>query len=101
MKKIIFIILITSILSITNAVTDEMNCAQFEKISAKYLECKATLLKKKTKELKLKATVGAEDLKEKVTKNANDGKKKFDKSTLKEKLIKFKNSKTLKQFMEK
>ena len=101
MKKILFIILITSILTITNVVAEAINCTQLEKISAKYLECEAKNIKNKSKEIKLKVTLGAKELKEKITKNAEDGKKKFNKSTLKEKLIKFKNSKTLTQFMEK
>jgi len=33
--------------------------------------------------------------------NANESKEKIDKSSLKEKLVKFKNSKTLTQFTEK
>ena len=45
--------------------------------------------------------MGAEELKEKITINAKSGKKKFDKLNLKEKLVKFKNSKSLTEFMEK
>tara|TARA_B100000787_G_scaffold103576_1_gene76714 strand:+ start:489 stop:794 length:306 start_codon:yes stop_codon:yes gene_type:complete len=101
MIKIIFKILIISVLIITNAAADKIDCSQFEKVSAKFLECKAINLKGKSKKLKLKAKVGTEILKEKITTKAMDGKKKFDKSTLKEKLIKLKNSKTLTQFMEK
>ena len=101
MKKILFTLIITTILIITNVVAEKVDCEQLEKISAKYLECKARGLGEKSKEIKLKATIGAEELKEKITTNAKDGKKKFDKSTLKEKLIKFKNSETLTQFMEK
>ena len=101
MKKILFTLIITTILIITNVVAEKVDCEQLEKISAKYLECKARNLKNKSKEIKLKAIFGAEELKEKITTNTKDGKKKFDKSTLKEKLIKFKNSETLTQFMEK
>jgi len=46
-------------------------------------------------------TVGAEKLKEKISKDAKNGKKKFDKSSLKEKLVKFKNNKSLTEFLEK
>ena len=46
-------------------------------------------------------SVGVEELKDKITTNAKSGKKKFDKSSLKEKLVKFKNSKTLTEIMEK
>jgi len=100
-KKILFVISITSILIITNVAAEKIDCTQLEKISTKYLECKAKNIKNKSKKIKLKAIAGAEELKEKITTNTNDGKKKFDKSRLKEKLIKFKSSKTLTQFMEK
>ena len=101
MKKIIFIALITSVLIMSNAIAEKIDCTQFDKVSAKYIECSTKNLKEKSSELKLKATVGAEELKEKITTNAKSGKKKFDKRDLKEKLVKFKNSKTLIEFMEK
>ena len=101
MKKIIFTLLFSWLLITSNAIAKKIDCSQFDKISAKYLECSANNLKKKSSELKLKATVGAEELKEKITTNAKSGKKKFDKLNLKEKLVKFKNSKTLTEFMEK
>ncbi len=101
MKKILFTILITLTLVITNGIAEEIDCTQFDKVSAKYLECSAKNLKEKSSELKLKATVGAEELKEKITTNAKSGKKKFDKLNLKKKLVKFKNSKSLTEFMEK
>ena len=100
MKKIIFITLITSIL-MSNAMAEKIDCNQFEKVSAKYIECSAKNLKEKSSELKLKATVGAEELKEKITTNAKNSKTKFNKLNLKEKLVKFKNSKSLTKFMEK
>ena len=101
MKKIVFTILITWILFTTNALTNKIDCTQFDKVSAKYIECSAKNLKKKSSELKLKATVEAEELKKKIVKNTKDSKKKFDKSSLKEKLVKFKNSKSLTEFLEK
>ena len=79
MKKIMFITLITCALVTTNIMAEKIDCAQFDKLSAKYLECQTTNLKIKSKE----------------------NKDKFDNSTFKEKLIKFKNSKTLTKFMEK
>ena len=85
----------------SNAVAEKIDCTQFDKVSAKYIECSAKNLKEKSSELKLKVTVRAEELKEKITTNAKSGKKKFDKLNLKEKLVKFKNSKTLTEFMEK
>ena len=101
MKKIIFTTLIIWSLVAANAIAEKIDCTQFDKISAKYLECSAKNLKEKSSELKLKATVGAEELKEKITTNVKNSKTKFDKSSLKEKLVKFKNSKTLTEFMEK
>ena len=101
MKKIIFITLITSVLIMTNAMAEKIDCTQFDKVSAKYLECSAKNIKEKSSELKLKATVGAEELKQKITTNAKNSKKKFNKSSLKKKLVKFKNSKSLTEFMEK
>ncbi|MDA9200913.1 hypothetical protein N9O53_03655 [Candidatus Pelagibacter ubique] len=100
MKKIVFITLITSVL-MSKTMAEKIDCNQFKKVSAKYIECSAKNLKEKSSELKLKATVGVEELKDKITTNAKSGKKKFDKSSLKEKLVKFKNSKTLTESMEK
>ena len=79
MKKIVFTVLITWMVITTNALTDKIDCTQFDKVSAKYIEGSAKNLKEKSSELKLKATVGAEELKEKITINAKSGKKKFDK----------------------
>ena len=101
MKRIIFTTLITWVLITANVIAEKIDCTQFDKVSAKYLECTARNLKEKSSELKLKATIGAEELKEKITINAKNSKTKFNKSSLKEKLVKFKNSKSLTEFMEK
>ena len=101
MKRIIFTTLITWVLITANALAEKIDCTQFEKVSAKYIECSAKNLKEKSSELKLKATIGAEELKEKITINAKNSKTKFNKLKLKEKLVKFKNSKSLTEFMEK
>ena len=100
MKKIIFTTLITLMLVTANAIAEKIDCTQFDKVSAKYLECSANNLKEKSSKLKLKAAVGVEELKQKITTNAKNSKTKFNKSSLKEKLVKFKNSKTLTEFME-
>ena len=89
MIKIVFF-LITFFISLSNSIAEEIDCNQFDKLNAKYVECSALKLKEKSKDLKNTAV-------EKI----DDGKKKFDSSVLKEKLIKFKNSKTLSEFMEK
>ena len=57
--------------------SDEIDCTQFKKLSAKYIECNATKLKEKTNE------------------KVKSGKEKFDKSGIKDKFKKFKESKTL------
>ena len=90
MKKIIFKNLILSILSTSNTLAEMINCNQFEKISAKYLECKAKNIKDKSKQVK-----------KKIVKKKEQQKEKFNRSNLKKKLIKFKNSKTLTNYVEK
>ena len=62
---------------------EDLNCNQFEKLSTKYIECNAKKLKNNTNN--------------KVV----EGKKKFNNSLLKEKLIKFKNSENLMDFLKK
>ena len=101
MKKIVFTVLIFSILNITNVVADHIDCTQFDKISAKYLECNAVNLRERSSAIQLKVAVGAEIIKEKITTSTKKNKKKFNKSIFKEKFVKFKNSKTLTEFMEK
>ena len=101
MKKIIFTTLITLALVTANAIAEKIDCTQFDKVSAKYLECSTINLKEKSSELKLKATVGVKELKQKIITSAKNSKTKFNKSSLKEKLVKFKNSKSLTEFMEK
>ena len=101
MKRIIFTTLITWVLIMANALAKKIDCTQFNKVSAKYLECSTKNIKEKSSELKLKVIVEAEEFKEKITTNAKNSKTKFNKSSLKEKLVKFKNSKSLTGFMEK
>ena len=101
MKRIIFTTLITWVLITANVIAEKIDCTQFDKVSAKYLECSAKNIKEKSSELKLKVIVGAGEFKEKITTNAKNSKTKFNKLNLKEKLVKFKNSKSLTEFMEK
>ena len=80
--KIIFTYLFSLLIfSIANA--QKMDCSQFKKLSAKYIECKT------------------KNLKETASQKLKKGKKKFDNSSLKDKLIKFKNSKSHSEFMKK
>ena len=101
MKKIIFTTLITWVLVTTNTTAKKVDCTQFDKVSAKYLECSTKNIKEKSSGLRLKLIAGTEKLKKKIASSAKSGKKKFDKLNLKEKLVKFKNSKSLTEFMEK
>ena len=77
------------------------DCNKFEKLSKEYAKCNAKLLKKNAEDLKIKTSEKTESLKKKATVKIDENKKKFNKSKLKEKLIKFKNSKNHKEFMEK
>ncbi len=83
MKYKLLISLIYLLFFSSFTLAEEMNCDQFEKLSAKYIECNAKKLKN--------------DTNNKVV----EGKKKFDNSLLKEKLIKFKNSENLMDFLKK
>ena len=48
MKKIIFTSLITWTLIETNTIAEKIDCTQYDKVSAKYLECSTINLKEKT-----------------------------------------------------
>ncbi len=89
--KIIKILILSIILFYTNqSIVLAQDCSKLGKLSKEYAECNAKLLKK-----------NAEVLKNKASDKIEQGKKKFNKSKLKEKLIKFKNSKNHKEFMDK
>ena len=79
--KLFAYLIILTITSINSSTADD--CNKFDKLSKEYAKCTAKLIKEKTSE------------------KYNEGKKKFNKLNLKEKLIKFKNSKSQKEFMEK
>ncbi len=89
--KIIKILILSIILFYTNqSIVLAKDCNKLDKLTKEYAECNAKLLKK-----------NAEVLKNKASDKIEQGKKKFNKSKLKEKLIKFKNSKNHKEFMDK
>ena len=81
---IIFIILL-----IQNTLAEEKDCNQYDKLSKEYAKCNSLLLKDKTLEIK-----------ENTTKKINKINDKFNKSDLKKKLLKFKNSKSHKEYKE-
>ena len=97
--KIFILITILSYIGIKNSFAKD--CSTFDKLSKEYAKCNAKLLKKNVENLKIKTSEKTESLKKKATAKIDEGKKKFNKSKLKEKLIKFKNSKNHKEFMEK
>ena len=90
MKKIITLIYIAILISISNAKGDHNNCSELDKLSKDYTKCIAEKAKDKGKEIKEKVT--SEETKNKISKFG---------STLKKNFNKFKNSKTLKEFKEK
>ena len=80
LKFFIYLIILT-ISNINLSVADV--CDKFDKLTKEYTKCKTELIKEKTSE------------------KFKEGKKKLNKLNLKDKLIKFKNSKSHKEFMEK
>ena len=90
MKKIKVLILFTSLIWINPSTVLAQDCSQLDKLSKEFAECNANLLKKNAKSLKGKASD-----------KFKEGKNKFDKFKLKEKLLKFKNSKSHTDFIKK
>ena len=92
--KITKLIILTLFLSFLNfSVTIANECDKYDKLSKEYAKCKSEKLKNKTSEK-------AEEIKSKTVKKIEEGKKKIKKLKLKDKLIKFKNSKSHKEFKE-
>jgi len=89
--KLIILILFISFSNVLVTIADE--CNKYDKLSKKYAKCKSEKLQTKTSEK-------AEEIKSKTAKKIEEGKKKIKKLKLKEKLIKFKNSKSHKEFIE-
>ena len=81
-SKIIFILLLT-ITIISPSLSQENNCDEFKKFSAKYIECTAKRIKENTSD--------------KISK----GKKKIDNSTFGKKFDEFKKTKTLSDLIKK
>ena len=79
--KLFAYFIIITISNVNLSVADD--CNKFDKLSKEYAKCAAELIKEKTSE------------------KYKEGKKKINKLNLKAKLIKFKNSKSHKEFMEK
>ena len=89
MKIIKILILSTSLFFTNQSIVVAQDCSKLDKLSKEYAECNTKLLKKNVKVLKNKASDKIEQ-----------GKKKINKLNIKEKLLKFKNSKSHKDFVE-
>ena len=90
--KIIISVLFISLFSLTFSFAED--CSKYDKLTKEYAKCTSDKLKKGTSQK-------AEEIKSKTAKKIEEGKKKFNKLKLKDTLIKFKNSKNHKEFMEK
>ena len=95
MKFIVFIFMFYIGFSSYLLSNEIIDCSQFDKISAKYVECK-------TKNLKSNLNKKQSEMKSKVENiNKTENGKKIKKSTFGQKLLKFKNSKTGSDFLKK
>ena len=83
MKFKLNLIILILIVFLKPAYSEEMDCNQFDKLSAKYIECNAKKLKTKTIE------------------KVEIGKDKMESSGINDKIKKFKNSKTLSDLIKK
>jgi hypothetical protein len=99
MKSIIATITFIILLS-QNSLAQEKNCNQYDKLSKEYAKCNSLLLKNKTLEIKENTSKKTIIVKDDATRKINDIKDKFNKSEFKKKLLKFKNSKSHKEFKE-
>ena len=90
--KIIISVLFISLFSLTFSSAED--CSKYDKLTKEYAKCKSDKLKKGTSQK-------AEEIKSKTAKKIEAGKKKIKNFNLRDKLSKFKNSKTHKEFTEK
>jgi hypothetical protein len=94
MKTIKIIILVLFIFLFSLTFSSAEDCSKYDKLSKEYAKCTSDKLKKETSQK-------AEEIKSKTVKKIEEGKKKLMNFNLKDKLKKFKNSKTHKEFLEK
>ena len=90
--KIIISVLFISLFSL--AFSSAEDCSKYDKLSKEYAKCTSDKLKKKTSKK-------TEEIKSKTAKKIEESKKKIKNFNLKDKLKKFKNSKSHKEFTEK
>ena len=94
MKIIKFIISVLFISLFTLTFSFAEDCSKYDKLSKEYAKCTSNKLKKEDSQK-------ADEIKSKTVKKIEKGKKKFNNSKLKDSLMKFKNSKNHKEFIEK
>jgi hypothetical protein len=99
MKSIITTITFIIILS-QNTLAKVKDCNQYDKLSKEYAQCNSLLIKDKTAEIKENTSKKTILIKDNATKKIKNIKDKFNKSDLKKKLLKFKNSKSHKEYKE-
>ena len=99
MKSIITTITFIIILS-QNTLAEVKDCNQYDKLSKEYAKCNSLLLKNKTLKIKENTSKKTFIIKDDATRKINDIKNNFNKSDLKKKLLKFKNSKSHKEYRE-
>ena len=99
MKSIITTITFIILLG-QNTLAQEKNCNQYDKLSKEYAKCNSLLLKNKTLEIGENTSKKTTKIKDNATKKINNIKDKFNKSNFKKKLLKFKNSKSHKEYKE-
>ena len=90
--KIIISVLFISLFNLTFSYADD--CTKYDKLSKDYAKCTSDKLKNETSKK-------ANDIKTITAKKIEQGKKKIKNFNFKDKLKKFKNSKSLKEFAEK
>ena len=90
--KIIISVLFITLFGLTFSSAED--CTKYDKLSKEFAKCTSDKLKNKTSKK-------ADDIKTKTVKKIEQGKKKLKNFNIKDKLKKFKNSKSLKEFTEK
>ena len=82
MKKLKIINLLIGIIFASNSTVMAQDCSKLDKLSKEYAKCNAEIIKNKT------------------SGKIEEGKKKFYKLNIKEKILKFKKSKSFKDFVK-
>ena len=90
--KIIILFLFISLFNFSFSYAED--CSKYDKLSKEYAKCTSEKLKNETSKK-------ANNIKYKTAEKIEQGKRKLKNFNLKEKLNKFKNSKSIKEFIEK